>query len=212
MGDIKLKPRMNTPKVLVKNYAVKEVESILKAKYKAQQEKREQIIRDPVREATERIEQTARDTSYIAARTLAVKTRNKQKKGSQRQATVVNNDSSAQYTKEMLTDILEPKQVFASSVIESPNVYITEQIQQQKINQALRTTVKEKQQQRMIQKKEVLRENTISEQIKQEIDVSYFGPYRGFQIKTTYLQVATNESRAQNPMQFYMQSGQRDIK
>ena len=136
MGDIKLKPRMNTPKVLVKNYAVKEVESILKAKYKAQQEKREQIIRDPVREATERIEQTARDTSYIAARTLAVKTRNKQKKGSQRQATVVNNDSSAQYTKEMLTDILEPKQVFAYSVIESPTVYITEQIQQQKINQA----------------------------------------------------------------------------
>lgn len=52
MGDIKLKPRMNTPKVLVKNYAVKEAESILKAKYKAQQEKREQIIRDPVREAT----------------------------------------------------------------------------------------------------------------------------------------------------------------
>ena len=211
MGDIKLKPRMNTPKVLVKNYAVKEAESILKAKYKAQQEKREQIIRDPVREATERIEQTARDTSYIAARTLAVKTRNKQKKGSQRQATVVNNDSSAQYTKEMLTDLPE-QQAFATSFAELPNVSAPEQIQQQKINQALRTTVKEKQQQRMIQKKEVLRENTISEQIKQEGDAVSFRKNSGSQIKTTHSQFVVNKSKAQNTVQSYLRSEQRDIK
>ena len=212
MADVKLKPKMNKPKILVKNYVVKEAESILKAKYKAQQEKREQIIRDPVREATERIEQTVQDTNYIAARTLAAKTRNKQKKDSKRQTTVVDNDSSTLYTEELLTDILEPQQAFATSFAELPNVFTPEQIQQQKINQALRTTVKEKQQQRIIQKKEVLRENTISEQIKQEGDAVSFRKNSGSQIKTTHSQFVVNKSKAQNTVQSYLRSEQRDMK
>lgn len=197
MADIKLKPKMNKPKVLVKNYAVKEAKSILKAQYKTQQEERKRIVRDPVREATERIEQTVRDTSDIAARTLIAKTRTQKKKDRQRRGMTADSESSAKYAENLLTDLQE-QQASATSFVELPNVFAPEQIQQQKINQALRTTVKEKQQQRMIQKKEVLRENTISEQIKQEGDAVSFRKNSGSQIKTMHSQFVVNKSKAQN--------------
>lgn len=135
MADIKLKPKMNKPKVLVKNYAVKEAKSILKAQYKTQQEERKRIVRDPVREATERIEQTVRDTSDIAARTLIAKTRTQKKKDRQRRGMTADSESSAKYAENLLTDLQE-QQASATSFVELPNVFAPEQIQQQKINQA----------------------------------------------------------------------------
>lgn len=67
MPGIKLKPRMDKPKVLEVSRAPKDAGSFLKEQYEAQQTQRRPADRNPVQYATDKVELTARSGSALAA-------------------------------------------------------------------------------------------------------------------------------------------------
>ena len=67
MPGIKLKPRMDKPKVLEVSRAPKDAGSFLKEQYEAQQTQRRPADRNPVQYATDKVELTARSGSALPA-------------------------------------------------------------------------------------------------------------------------------------------------
>ena len=82
MPDIKIKPKMDQPKVRVVNNAPKDAGTILKKEYAARQKEKQPDTKGPVQYATDRVETTGRRSSVAAAdgmRRVAKKARNKNK-------------------------------------------------------------------------------------------------------------------------------------
>ena len=67
MRDLKIRPGMDTPKAKLKNSAPKDAESLLKQHMDKRQREKEPESRDPVRYATDRVEQNMRRGAELAA-------------------------------------------------------------------------------------------------------------------------------------------------
>ena len=67
MRDLKIRPGMDTPKAKLKNPAPKDADSLLKQHMDKRQREKEPDSRDPVRDATDRVEKTMRRGAALAA-------------------------------------------------------------------------------------------------------------------------------------------------